>query len=268
MYTAHWDHLVIRGAGCDWRSHLQRRTRQWRRRGGPAGACARVRHRSATGPVSRVSVRDGGRERTPGFGYYAQHPLYPLRQPQPSTTWIRWPCSALHGTWPSQATARSASEDWPRRRSSSDGGFHLIRGQKQVHSIDRITSASRRSACLPSHSFRRGPDERWTAAGKAAQEDYTAKRYHQPADEWSPNSDLRGVVIDVGLLYTLGRDLADSRRWPQWQPGSEFKAIRDNGYLSEVKVGRLQAHPRWEAVAGSGASPACACLTSRDPVRR
>ncbi len=43
----------------------------------------------------------------------------------------------------------------------------------------------------------------------------------------SPNWDLRGVAIDVGLVYDLGRDLASSRRWPEWKADSEFKATRD-----------------------------------------
>ena len=33
--------------------------------------------------------------------------------------------------------------------------------------------------------------------------------------------------MDLGLLYEIGRDLANSRVWPQWQAGSEFKALRD-----------------------------------------
>jgi hypothetical protein len=39
--------------------------------------------------------------------------------------------------------------------------------------------------------------------------------------------DLQGQAIDDGLIYDLGRDLANSRRWPSWQDGSEFKAVRD-----------------------------------------
>jgi Zn-dependent M28 family amino/carboxypeptidase len=65
------------------------------------------------------------------------------------------------------------------------------------------------------------------AAGKAAGEDYVAKRYHQPDDEWNPNWDWSGAVQDVTLIYDIGRDLASSTRWPQWKDGSEFKAERE-----------------------------------------
>ena len=64
-------------------------------------------------------------------------------------------------------------------------------------------------------------------AGEKAEADYTEKRYHQPADEWSADWDLSGQAMDLGLVYEIGHDLANSRVWPQWQAGSEFKALRD-----------------------------------------
>jgi len=64
------------------------------------------------------------------------------------------------------------------------------------------------------------------AAGDAWLADYM-KCYHQTCDMWSPDWDLRGAAQDVALLYTIGRDLADSRAWPQWRPASEFKGLRD-----------------------------------------
>ena len=53
------------------------------------------------------------------------------------------------------------------------------------------------------------------------------KCYHQACDVWSPDWDLRGAAQDVDLLYSVGRRLADSRIWPEWSAGSEFKALRD-----------------------------------------
>jgi Zn-dependent M28 family amino/carboxypeptidase len=64
-------------------------------------------------------------------------------------------------------------------------------------------------------------------AGDAWVADYTAHCYHTPCDAWSPNWDLRGAAQDAELLYRIGRDLGNSRRWPEWRPTSEFKAIRD-----------------------------------------
>ncbi len=63
--------------------------------------------------------------------------------------------------------------------------------------------------------------------GLQQQADYTANRYHRPADEYDPDWDLRGLVEDLSLLYQVGRELADGDQWPEWYPGNEFKAIRD-----------------------------------------
>jgi len=65
------------------------------------------------------------------------------------------------------------------------------------------------------------------AAGDAWVADYTAHCYHEPCDAWSPSWDLRGAAEDVDLFYRIGRNLGNSRRWPEWRPTSEFKAIRD-----------------------------------------
>jgi transketolase C-terminal domain/subunit len=34
------------------------------------------------------------------------------------------------------------------------------------------------------------------------------------------------IVHDVALRHDLGRALANSRRWPDWKTGSEFRAVR------------------------------------------
>ncbi|MEO8113274.1 MAG: M28 family peptidase, partial [Phenylobacterium sp.] len=65
------------------------------------------------------------------------------------------------------------------------------------------------------------------AAGKAWGEAYTATKYHQPADEFGPDWNSDGIAADGAILYDLGRQLANSRTWPTWKAGSEFKATRD-----------------------------------------
>ena len=57
--------------------------------------------------------------------------------------------------------------------------------------------------------------------------DYVGRCYHQTCDVWDANWDLRGAVLDIELYHTILRDLGDSRRWPQWRDGSEFKATRE-----------------------------------------
>jgi hypothetical protein len=65
------------------------------------------------------------------------------------------------------------------------------------------------------------------AAGKAFAEDYIAKRYHAPSDEYSESWDWSGILRELRLFYRLGRSLADSEDWPNWYQGDEFRAARD-----------------------------------------
>ncbi len=69
--------------------------------------------------------------------------------------------------------------------------------------------------------------EQGEAYGMAQARDYRDRRYHKPADEFDPDWDLRGVAEDLGLLYQVGRYLAEGEQWPNWREGNEFRAIRD-----------------------------------------
>ncbi len=57
--------------------------------------------------------------------------------------------------------------------------------------------------------------------------EYLKNRYHKPADEYDPNWDLSGAVEDLMLYEQTGRLILNSRDWPKWSEGSEFKAKRD-----------------------------------------
>ncbi len=64
--------------------------------------------------------------------------------------------------------------------------------------------------------------------GKHKQEEYTAKDYHKPSDEVKPDWDLSGAVGDMKLLVELGYRVAEGPKYPEWKPGSEFRARRED----------------------------------------
>ncbi|MCL4672585.1 MAG: M28 family peptidase [Sphingomonadaceae bacterium] len=64
-------------------------------------------------------------------------------------------------------------------------------------------------------------------AGAALAAEYREKRYHGPKDEFDENWDWSGVMADLQLFYRIGRMLANSTSWPNWNDGDEFRAIRD-----------------------------------------
>ncbi len=62
--------------------------------------------------------------------------------------------------------------------------------------------------------------------GKKVRDDYTTNDYHKPSDVIKPDWDMRGAVEDVQLLWMIGWEIANSDHYPQWKPGTEFKAKR------------------------------------------
>mgnify|MGYP002619491897 CR=1 FL=1 len=64
----------------------------------------------------------------------------------------------------------------------------------------------------------------WGAAQRA---EFNRCCYHKVTDEWSDDFDLRGAQQDMFLYFRVGNELANSRQWPNWYQGNEFRAIRD-----------------------------------------
>ena len=62
---------------------------------------------------------------------------------------------------------------------------------------------------------------------KQTRDEYTNKDYHGVGDEVRPNWDLSGTMEDLQLLFTVGYNVAQAEKWPEWKPGTEFKAKRE-----------------------------------------
>jgi Zn-dependent M28 family amino/carboxypeptidase len=63
--------------------------------------------------------------------------------------------------------------------------------------------------------------------GMEKRNEYIAKHYHQPSDEVDPAWDLSGAAEDAVLLFEVGYQVANGDKYPEWKPGTEFKAKRD-----------------------------------------
>ncbi len=57
--------------------------------------------------------------------------------------------------------------------------------------------------------------------------EYTEHRYHKPSDEYNPNWDMKAAVADGDALFHVALRVANGDTWPEWKPGAEFKAIRE-----------------------------------------
>lgn len=69
--------------------------------------------------------------------------------------------------------------------------------------------------------------ERGTEYGLEMNARYTRERYHMVTDEFDDTWDLTGAVDDVVLYYEIGAAVIQSDSWPNWNEGTEFRAIRE-----------------------------------------
>jgi len=63
--------------------------------------------------------------------------------------------------------------------------------------------------------------------GEQKRKEFTERDYHKPSDEIKADWDLAGAVEDARLLMLLGFEVSRAEQWPQWKPGTEFRARRE-----------------------------------------
>jgi Zn-dependent M28 family amino/carboxypeptidase len=229
IYTAHWDHLGV-GAPDESGDRIYNGARDNALGIASLLEIARLWAAAPRPERSVVFLALTAEEKgLLGSEYYAQQPLYPLEKTvavynmDGGSTWGRSNDVAIAGDGKISLQRDLAMAARVKGREFSPDP------RPEAGSFFRSDHFPFAKVGVPAISFRNGDnlEKGGVAAGKAASEEYNEKRYHQPADEWSPTWDLTGAAEDTDLLYTIGRDMANSRRWPEWEQGSEFKAIRD-----------------------------------------
>jgi Zn-dependent M28 family amino/carboxypeptidase len=164
-----------------------------------------------------------------GSEYYAANPLYPL-----ATTVAVLNMDALdpHGPARNFTTSGSAKldllDDTIAAAKRMDISYSPDPKPEAGHFFrsDHFPFAKRG---VPAISFGSGNDlvDGGLAAGEAMEQAYVTDNYHQPSDQWHADWSFTGMARDLQLLYTVGEELANSTRWPDWSRDSEFRATRD-----------------------------------------
>nr|WP_223250812.1 M28 family metallopeptidase [Rhodanobacter denitrificans] len=164
-----------------------------------------------------------------GSEYYAANPLYPL-----ATTAGVLNMDALDPHGPARNFTISGSAklgllDDLIADAKQYGMSYTADPKPEAGHFFRSDHFSFAKRGVPAISFGSGND--WgnggLKAGKAAEDEYVARHYHQPSDEWQASWSFTGMARDLRLLYTVGSQLANSDQWPDWSKDSEFRGIRD-----------------------------------------
>jgi Zn-dependent M28 family amino/carboxypeptidase len=229
LYTAHWDHLGRCTAAPDGddicNGAVDNAT------GSAALVTLAEAHKKAGAPdrsivFLAVTAEESG---LLGSKYYAENPVFPLSQtvggvnmdafsmagPAKNLTVIGKGKSQLDTYLDAAAKAENRT---PEMEPTPEKGFY--------YRSDHFSFAK---LGVPMVYFEGGDDlvTGGKEAAKAAAEDYEKNRYHAPGDEYDEAWDWSGVMADLKLYYRVGRMLAMTDAWPNWNESDEFRAIRD-----------------------------------------
>ncbi|HEX8667649.1 MAG TPA: M28 family metallopeptidase [Allosphingosinicella sp.] len=229
IYTAHWDHL----GRCDAdKSGDDICNGAVDNASGTAGLIALAEAYAKGGAPKRsvVFIAVTGEESgLLGSKYYAEHPLYPLAKTVGGINMDGLNVVGNTRDFVVIGKGKSELEDYMKRATDRFGLTVKNEPSPQAGYYYRSDHFSLAREGVPMLYGEGGEDlvVGGVTAGHAAAEDYRTNRYHQPSDEYDPRWDWSGAIRDLQIYYMIGRELADSRDWPNWYPGDEFRAIRD-----------------------------------------
>jgi Zn-dependent M28 family amino/carboxypeptidase len=225
VYMAHWDslgtdpsltgHNVYNGA-------VDNAT-------GVAGLLVLAQSFARTKPVADRSIvflaTTAAEPRLLGSQYYVDNPVFPLRQ----TAAVFNLDTLLIGGRSRDVSivgfGNTDLEDTARSQALLEGRETHAEPYPHLGLYRRSDSYSFARRGIPVLYLQLGIDSgaRGPAWGKAQLDDYYAHRYAQPSDVYSADWDVYGAVIDLTLDYRVGEQVAGSRRFPRWYPGSEYR---------------------------------------------
>lgn len=235
LYTAHWDHLGRCTAAADGddicNGAVDNAT-------GTAALVALAEGFTKAGAPDRsvvflaVTAEESG---LLGSKFYAENPIFPLSQTVGGVNMDAFSMSGpaknltVIGKGKSQLdiyldAAAKAEGRTPEAEPTPEKGFY--------YRSDHFSFAK---LGVPMVYFEGGDDlvTGGKAAAAAAAEDYEKNRYHAPGDEFDESWDWSGVMSDLKLYYRVGRMLAMTDAWPNWNDGDEFRAVRDKSRVEK-----------------------------------
>ena len=166
-----------------------------------------------------------------GSEAYAQAPVYPMRNTVANLTIDVLQTAGAARDVVLIGKGQSSLEDDLARHAAAQGRRVTVESLPErglFYRADHFSLAKRGVPVLLMMGLAGASDlvEGGQVAGQAWIDDYTGRCYHQACDAWTPQWNLDGAVQDIEVMARIGEELANSDRWPQWKPGSEFKALR------------------------------------------
>jgi Zn-dependent M28 family amino/carboxypeptidase len=164
-----------------------------------------------------------------GSKFYAEHPLYPLARTlavfntDSANVWGRTRDVNVIGF------GQSTLEDTLRGAATARGRTLTPDAEPEKGRFYRSDHFEFAKVGVPGLYLQSGVEFIGQAEdfGRLKIDAYTANDYHKVSDEIKPDWDLSGAADDARLLFEVGLRVANGDKYPEWKPGSEFKARRE-----------------------------------------
>jgi Zn-dependent M28 family amino/carboxypeptidase len=225
VYTAHWDHFgknadgIFHGAEDD-----------------ALGCAALIEMARAFGQLPAPPRRSilflavtAEEQGLLGSQYYSVTPIYPLAKTAANINMDSW---NVHGRTKDLTLigyGASDLDDYARDAAGEQG--RVVHGDAEpekgfYYRSDHFNFAKQGVPAL-------NPDAGVDYVGKPPEyseqvrKEWNEKRYHQPTDVVLPTWDMTGTTEDLKVLFAVGYRVAQAEKMPEWKPGNEFRAKRE-----------------------------------------
>jgi Zn-dependent M28 family amino/carboxypeptidase len=164
-----------------------------------------------------------------GSEYYTVTPIYPLTKTIADINMDSWNVSGRTKDVTLVGLGASDLDDYIREAAAEQG--RVVKGDAEpekgfYYRSDHFNFAKEG---VPALAPEGGVDFIGKPAdyGQKVREEWTANRYHKPADVVRPDWDLTGTREDLKVYFAVGYRVAQADKIPEWKLGNEFKAKRD-----------------------------------------
>lgn len=229
IYTAHWDHFGI-GKKINGDSIYNGAADN-----GYPLAClletARAFTKLQTRPLRSVLfvAVTAEEEGLIGSEYYVTHPVFPLNKTVANINYELFIPMGEMKDVTITGYGQSQLDDYVKDAAQRQGRYVVEEPHPENGMYFRSDHFSFARYGVPS-LFCKGWTESALHGREWAQEkvnDYWTNHYHQPSDEYHSGDDASGIAMDGRLFFYIGYKLSNEAVFPEWNKGSEFKAIRD-----------------------------------------
>ena len=164
-----------------------------------------------------------------GATHYAAHPLRPLATTAAAINMEMWSPDGPTRDISSWGQGKVSLERALAAAARAEGRTYSPDPELEAGFFYRADHFAFAQAGVPAITVGPGMDqvEGGVEGGRAARADYFARRYHQPGDEFDDGWDMRGPTADTAVVLRLVREVANASAWPEWDAGSEFRAVRE-----------------------------------------